>query len=187
MWQLCGAALLGCMQPGTAAADVFELNATGEWTKISPAPTTRVPSPRPAAPKPLLYQAQIGAIAARYNLSPALVEAVAWAESRHRSNAISPAGAIGVMQLMPETARRLGVQNPYDPVQNISGGAAYLRAQLDRFDNDLELALAAYNAGPGAVQRYGRVPPYRETEKYVRSILDRLANGVFIPHSTYAE
>jgi soluble lytic murein transglycosylase-like protein len=84
------------------------------------------------------------------------------------------------MQLMPATARQLGVQNPHDPVQNIKGGAAYLRAQLDRFDGDVERALAAYNAGPGAVIRHGQVPPYRETRRYVQNILDRLAQNALV-------
>ena len=104
-------------------------------------------------------------------VDPALVRAVAIAESDMNQNAISPVGAIGVMQLMPETAAALGV-NPYDERQNIQGGANYLRQMLDKFNGNVPHALAAYNAGPGAVQKYGGVPPYKETQNYVGRIMD---------------
>jgi soluble lytic murein transglycosylase-like protein len=107
-------------------------------------------------------------------ISPALVEAVAWQESRLRPGVRSRAGAIGEMQLMPRTARALGV-NPYDSRQNYVGGATYLGGLLQRYDGDIVLALAAYNAGPGAVSRWGGVPPYKETRDYVAAILDRLS------------
>lgn len=105
-------------------------------------------------------------------LQPELLAAVAWQESRGRMTALSPKGAIGVMQLMPGTAREIGV-NPHDPTENIMGGARYLRRQIDRFGT-VPLALAAYNAGPAAVSRFGGIPPYRETRSYVSSILARL-------------
>jgi soluble lytic murein transglycosylase-like protein len=111
-----------------------------------------------------------------YGLSPALVHAVAHTESRYNQNALSHANAIGIMQLMPGTARDLGV-NPHDPVQNIYGGAAYLRLMLNQFNGNLIYALAAYNAGPGAVVRAGGVPPYQETTRYVASVLDKLAQS----------
>jgi soluble lytic murein transglycosylase-like protein len=107
-------------------------------------------------------------------LSAELVEAVAWRESGGRPGLVSPVGAIGEMQLMPGTARDLGV-DPYDSRQNLSGGAAYLSALLKRYDGDLVRALAAYNAGPEAVDRYGGLPPYKETQAYVAAILDRLS------------
>lgn len=110
----------------------------------------------------------------RAQLSPALVAAVAWTESRLQATARSPKGALGVMQLMPGTAALLGV-NARDTAQNVQGGAIYLRAMLERFGGDLPLALAAYNAGPETVRRYGGIPPYRETQAYVASVLERLA------------
>jgi soluble lytic murein transglycosylase-like protein len=117
---------------------------------------------------------QISTAATVYALDPKLVEAVAWRESRFRPEARSNKGAIGVMQLMPDTARDLGV-DPHDPAQNIRGGALYLRRMMSAFDGDVRLALAAYNAGPAAVRKHGGVPPYAETQAYVTSILGRMA------------
>lgn len=108
--------------------------------------------------------------ARKVGISPVLLRAVAQAESNGNQNARSPAGAIGVMQLMPETAKSLGV-NPYNVEQNILGGAKYLRYQLDRFNWNVPKALAAYNAGPGAVEIYGGVPPYIETKNYVAKVM----------------
>jgi soluble lytic murein transglycosylase-like protein len=104
-------------------------------------------------------------------LDPRLVKAVVQVESGYNPRALSKAGAMGLMQLMPETARELAVANPYDPDENLRGGTAYLRQLLDRFKGSVELALAAYNAGPEPVERHGGVPPYAETRDYVRHIL----------------
>lgn len=109
--------------------------------------------------------------AARYQVDPRLVAAVAQTESGGNQEAVSPVGAIGVMQLMPETAAGLGV-NPYDKQQNIEGGAKYLRQMMDTFGGDVQKAVAAYNAGPQAVKEYNGVPPYRETQDYVNKVLD---------------
>ena len=117
------------------------------------------------------YAAEIDAAASRHGIDPALLRGLIRAESGFNPNAGSPAGAQGLTQLMPATARSLGVTNPLDPVQSIEGGARYLRQQLDRFGGNERLALAAYNAGPGAVQRFGGVPPYAETQTYVQRVL----------------
>lgn len=109
--------------------------------------------------------------AARYQVDPRLVAAVAQTESGGNQEAVSPAGAVGVMQLMPETAAGMGV-NPYDKRQNIEGGAKYLRQMMDTFGGDVQKAVAAYNAGPQAVKEYNGIPPYRETQDYVNKVLD---------------
>lgn len=117
----------------------------------------------------------IHAAAAREGIDPSLVRAVAQAESGLDARAVSPAGAKGVMQLMDGTARALGVVDPFDAAQNIAGGARYLKQMLGRYGGDVRRALAAYNTGPGAVDRHGGVPPYAETQAYVQRVL-RLAD-----------
>ncbi|MGD8956943.1 MAG: lytic transglycosylase domain-containing protein [Chromatiaceae bacterium] len=110
--------------------------------------------------------------AAESQLRPALIHAVVRAESAYRTDAVSSKGAVGLMQLMPATAERYGVDDRRDPVQNLRGGTQYLRDLLVMFDNDLQLALAAYNAGENAVIRYGRkIPPFQETQGYVRKVI----------------
>jgi soluble lytic murein transglycosylase-like protein len=115
--------------------------------------------------------------AAAYGLAPALLRAVAEKESSLRPCAVSPAGALGLMQLMPETAAWLGITDPFDVEQNVHGAARFLRFLLDRFDNDLGLALGAYNAGPGRVESFGGIPPIPETQDYVAAILRRLRSA----------
>lgn len=121
------------------------------------------------------YANLIDRTALRYNLHPELLHAVIRAESAYNPSAVSSAGAIGLMQLMPATASRYNVSDIYDPVQNVRGGAQYLRFLLNMFDHDLRLALAGYNAGENAVVKYGnRIPPYPETQKYVRKVMQFL-------------
>jgi soluble lytic murein transglycosylase-like protein len=136
------------------------------------------PGPAPAAAAPVAgasggdgpFKAEIDAAAAKYGVDPALLRGLIRQESNFDPNAGSPAGAQGLCQLMPGTAAALGCTNVNDPAQNIDAGAKYLRQQLDAFGGDVTKALAAYNAGPGAVKRYGGVPPYAETQNYVRQV-----------------
>ena len=117
------------------------------------------------------YQTLFAEAGARYGVDPGLLAAVAWTESAFNPDAVSHAGALGLMQIMPGTAAGLGV-DPLDPAQAVDGAARYLRQQMDRF-GDVRLALAAYNAGPGAVEKHGGIPPYDETIAYVGKVLDR--------------
>jgi len=122
----------------------------------------------------------------KYNLSTDLLKAVAKVESNFRPDATSRVGAMGIMQLMPGTARYLGVDDPYNPEQNIMGGAKYLREQLDRFDGDVKLALAAYNAGWPAVKKHGGIPPFRETQAYVPKVLGYMGGEITPSRLTYS-
>jgi soluble lytic murein transglycosylase-like protein len=110
--------------------------------------------------------------AVRHNMDPALVKAVISTESGWNPHAVSRKGAVGLMQLIPETAQRFGVGNPYDPAQNVEAGTTYLKSLLDRYDGDLNKSLAAYNAGEHAVDRSGGVPAFRETRQYVQRVTD---------------
>ena len=183
------AVLLGCAtlaSQSRALAQVIEVRPDGATvTYAGPAIYSNagvrpiVPPPPPVRAGAHASQPVAAAIAAasdRHQLSPRLIEAVAWRESRFDPNAVSPRGARGVMQLMPGAARLVGV-DAGDVLANVDGGAAYLAQMMRRFDGDLTLALAAYNAGPEAVARYGGVPPFAETRAYIAAIFDRLAQA----------
>lgn len=182
--------------PHSALADVLEIGGSGAvWVAGGPVASTvtaALPAEAPGvvpvshapavteAPDtagPAAWRGRVAELAAKYDISPSLLEALVWQESRWNTGAVSPVGARGLAQLMPGTARQLGV-NPHDPSANLEGGARYLRMQLDTFGGDLEKALAAYNAGPGRVLRAGGIPPIRETRNYVTAILSRLSQPV---------
>lgn len=136
------------------------------------------PPPAPIAPEQI--DALVRQNAEAWQVDPALIKAVIANESGFDAHATSGAGAQGLMQLMPATAASLGVRDPYDAAQNVAGGTRYLRGLLDRFAGNVRLAVAAYNAGPGAVEKYGGVPPYAETQHYVSNVLgsfDRYRNS----------
>lgn len=140
-----------------------------------PAPPIAVPEgARPFAPlrpEQLRYSQIIDKVSAEQGVDPKLIHAVIEVESNYQERARSPKGAKGLMQLMPETARQYAVNNPYDPVANIEAGIKHLKSLLVRFTQNIPLALAAYNAGQAAVERFGGIPPYRETRDYVSRIL----------------
>lgn len=186
--------------PSLARADVMEIGPAGySWVAGGPQPEVALPvaadlgveagAPPPVEPHvasmtqvnptagPAQWQGRVAELAAKYDISPTLLEAVVWQESRWNTGAVSPVGARGLAQLMPGTARQMGV-DPHDPNANLEGGARYLRLQLDAFGGDIERALAAYNAGPARVQRAGGIPAIRETQLYVASILSRLTAPV---------
>lgn len=166
-------------QPGAADADAASAAIAADTIELAAdfavPPQAVADAARQAGVVPSLYAAKVGELARRFDLSPTLIEALVWQESRWNASARSPVGARGLAQLMPGTARDLGV-NPDDPFANLEGGARYLREQLDRFDGDIERALAAYNAGPGRVIKAGGIPRIRETQGYVAAIMGRLSN-----------
>lgn len=120
------------------------------------------------------YDGIISRMSEKYNVPEQFIRSVIRAESDFNPNSLSSAGAMGLMQLMPETAKSVGVTDPYDPEQNIEGGTKLLKSYIDKY-GDLKLVLAAYNAGPGAVAKYGGVPPYEETQNYIKKVLGNLA------------
>lgn len=140
---------------------------------INVTPADKTDPPHAVDTSKLPYDKIVRRVAHTYGVDSALLHAVISVESKYNPKAVSRRGAIGMMQLMPRTARHYGVTNLYDPAQNIRCGARYLRDLLDLFDGDVKLALAAYNAGETAVMRYGnRIPPFRETSEYVPRVLD---------------
>jgi soluble lytic murein transglycosylase-like protein len=184
------AASLFAISPAVSA-DVLEIGPAGaSWVAGGPQHAVFAAEPLEIAPEvsaplteitssagPSQWRARVAELSAKYDISPTLLEALVWQESRWREGAVSPVGARGLAQLMPGTARELGV-NPHDPSANLEGGARYLRVQLDTFGGDLEKALAAYNAGPGRVHKANGIPRIRETQNYVAAILGRLSEPV---------
>jgi len=185
---------LGAIPGEPARADVLEVGPAGHvWVVGGPRPVVEPVSAALAADPPEIvgnsftgvpmtagpdqWRGHVAALAAKYDISPALLEALVWQESRWNPNAVSPAGARGLAQLMPGTSREIGV-DWRNPAENLEGGARYLRLQLNRFDGDVEKALAAYNAGPARVARAGGIPPIRETRDYVAAIMARLSHPV---------
>ncbi len=186
VWGLCALAWLATSTPARAGAVYKFIDAAGvvhftdaplddarfdrvetaryEGLAIAPPARVRVPTERD-------YDRLIARVAGQHGVHPALVKAVIAAESNFKPDAVSHAGAQGMMQLMPATAADLGVSRPFGVVENIDGGVRYLRAMLERY-GDVRRALAAYNAGPGTVDRYGGIPPYRETRTYVKRVLE---------------
>jgi len=142
-----------------AAEDVVTIEPEEVFTPLPAKPLVKAP-----------YRELVEAAAARYRVDADLITSVIAVESNFDPKALSPKNARGLMQLLPETAERMGVQNIYDPQENINAGTRYLRELLQRYNSDLALALAAYNAGPEAVEQYGRVPPFEETLSYVRRV-----------------
>mgnify|MGYP001614417887 CR=1 FL=1 len=193
---LAGVVAAWACAPAAARADVLEIGGDGSsWVAGGPRAAPPLEFAAYAAPVdgpaaiaasltevdpaagPQDWRARVAQLAAKYDISPALLEAVVWQESRWRTGAVSPVGARGLAQLMPGTARDLGV-NPHNPDANLEGGARYLRMQLDAFGGDVEKALAAYNAGPGRVAAAGGIPAIRETREYVAAIMARLSQPV---------
>ncbi|TYC90040.1 lytic transglycosylase domain-containing protein [Novosphingobium sp. BW1] len=188
-----GAASLAVFASFPAQADVLEIGQSGaQWVAGGPQPNAE---PELAldedalaidqasltqaldAAGPERWRAHVAQLAAKYDISPALLEAVIWQESRWNEGARSHAGARGLAQLMPGTAQQMGVDAD-NPQANLEGGARYLREQLDTFGGDIEKALAAYNAGPRRVAQAGGIPRIRETQAYVAAIMGRLADPV---------
>ena len=156
---------------GNIREALFSIRSTPARLRVTPfGPAVYDSGARVTARMPAFLSSLITDAARAHGVDPRLLTAVASAESAFDARAVSTAGACGLMQLMPETARFLGVANVFDPRENVFGGARYLRTLLDTFNGDLDLTLAAYNAGPGAVQKYGGVPPYAETRAYVKQV-----------------
>ena len=174
------------LPPAVGRAD--SLQRIGDWLVIDNTLLGKfVPASPPfVRPTSGSFSEKVGDMAKEQGLPPELVQSVIRAESNGNARALSPKGAMGLMQLMPETAREYGVSDPFDPVDNLRGGVNYLRDLLREFSGNLSLALAAYNAGPGAVRKYQGIPPFPETESFVQKVKEQFQQGensmkTFIP------
>lgn len=183
LWGADGAARISVVRPDARTGKlvrsvVVSSRPVPERTVAETVVTPHLPAPPPAPAAPAATSAPplpgvpelVAQIAARHSLPPELVDSVIQVESNYNPYAVSPKGAQGLMQLIPATARRFGVSDVFDPADNIQGGVRYLKYLLDLYGGNYRLALAAYNAGEGAVARHGGVPPYRETERYVKLV-----------------
>src|ERR1700678_4092531 len=170
--EISGAPPAGAVVTTPPGGDFNAVLAQALMPELAPATAENPDAPAPVPPEQINQLVQQNADI--WQVDPALIKSVIANESSFNANATSPVGAQGLMQLMPETAASLGVKNPYDPAQNFAGGTRYLRSLLDRFNGDTRLAVAAYNAGPNAVEKYGDVPPYAETQNYVKNVLGSL-------------
>jgi soluble lytic murein transglycosylase-like protein len=175
-WREADGSLVLSTTPKAGTAKTFAVANVGSGIRTTRAPYSR----RSQEFEPLIAE-----YSTTHRVRPDLVRAVIQAESAFDPFARSVKGAMGLMQLMPATARELGVTNPYDPAQNIRGGVTYLKSLLDQYSHNEELALAAYNAGPTAVNRYGAVPPYRETRNYIARIKGNADVRRTPPHAMY--
>jgi soluble lytic murein transglycosylase-like protein len=135
------------------------------------------PRHRQTAPQKAHYKKLISDIATSHGMDPKVIKGIVQVESGYNPQALSSKGAMGLMQLMPETASAMGISNPWDPVQNITAGTKYFSRLLRRYQGDMMKALAAYNAGPTVVDTYGGIPPYQETKEYVKSVLAIINGG----------
>jgi soluble lytic murein transglycosylase-like protein len=160
-----------------------ETRAKGEWTTSAQSPVKAGSTSKPTPEISHLVEQT----ASRLQVDPQLVHAIIKVESGFDPKAVSRKGAMGLMQLIPETAQRFGVENPFNPKENIEGGVSYLKHLLDRFGGDLPLSLAAYNAGEGAVQRSGGIPSFAETQDYVRKVTNIYQSGPSQPGANAAE
>ncbi|HEX6923630.1 MAG TPA: lytic transglycosylase domain-containing protein [Bacillales bacterium] len=160
------------LQQLVSSASNFETEAEAKFKAVSARPQTLGLQSTKVSESHGQFNALIQQAADKYGVDSALIRSVIHHESGFNPLSRSSAGALGLMQLMPATARGLGVENPFDPKQNIEGGTKYLKQMLERYNGNKALALAAYNAGPGNVDEYGGIPPFEETRNYVRRVLN---------------
>jgi soluble lytic murein transglycosylase-like protein len=166
------------LRPARVSSVVRANPRTGKLVRVVVEPYAR---PANGSPERQSFTADVDRVAVEQALPPELIHSVIQVESGYNPYAVSPKGALGLMQLIPATARRFGVSDAFDPVENIRGGAAYLKYLLGLYGGNRTLALAAYNAGEGAVARYGDVPPFQETRNYVKLVANRLAGQAVRP------